>query len=121
MLWRETGPQLVKRTAQAFGHVDALAGNAGICRFHAFLDMPAPVYERTVAVNLNGPFYVTQAVANQMKAQGTGSAIVATSSISALVGGGMQTHYTSTNIAGVHSLMQSCAIALGLMASAAIR
>ena len=47
-----------------------------------------------------------------MKAQGTGGAIVATSSISALVGGGMQTHYTPTK-AGVHSLMQSCAIALG--------
>jgi L-rhamnose 1-dehydrogenase len=34
------------------------------------------------------------------------------SSISALVGGGMQTHYTPTK-AGVHSLMQSCAIVLG--------
>ena len=40
------------------------------------------------------------------------SAIIAVSSISALVGGGMQTHYTPTK-AGVHSLMQSCAIALG--------
>jgi L-rhamnose 1-dehydrogenase len=74
--------------------------------------MPASVYESTVAVNLNGAFYVTQAAANQMKTQGTGGAIVATSSISALVGGGMQTHYTPTK-AGVHSLMQSCAIALG--------
>ena len=63
-------------------------------------------------MNLNGAFYVTQAVAKQMKEQGTGGAIVATSSISALVGGGMQTHYTPTK-AGVHSLMQSCAIALG--------
>jgi L-rhamnose 1-dehydrogenase len=55
---------------------------------------------------------VTQAVARQMKRQGRGGAIVATSSISALVGGGMQAHYTPTK-AGVHSLMQSCAIALG--------
>jgi L-rhamnose 1-dehydrogenase len=47
-----------------------------------------------------------------MKAQGSGGAIIATSSISALVGGGMQVHYTPTK-AGVHSLMQSCAIALG--------
>jgi L-rhamnose 1-dehydrogenase len=47
-----------------------------------------------------------------MQAQGDGGAIIATSSISALVGGGMQTHYTPTK-AGVHSLMQSCAIALG--------
>jgi L-rhamnose 1-dehydrogenase len=74
--------------------------------------MPASVYEATIGVNLNGAFYVTQAVANQMKLQGTGGSIVATSSISALVGGGMQTHYTPTK-AGVHSLMQSCAIALG--------
>src|SRR6185312_2986092 len=59
-----------------------------------------------------GAFYVTQAVARQMKQQGTGGAVVATSSISALVGGGMQTHYTPTK-AGVHSLMQSYAIALG--------
>jgi L-rhamnose 1-dehydrogenase len=107
-----TGVELVKRTVDAFGRVDVLASNAGICPFHAFLDMPASVYETTVAVNLNGAFYVTQAVANQMKAQRTGGSIVATSSISALVGGGMQTHYTPTK-AGVHSLMQSCAIALG--------
>ncbi len=55
---------------------------------------------------------MTQAAANQMKAQSTGGTIIATSSISALVGGGMQTHYTPTK-AGVHSLMQSYAIALG--------
>ncbi|WP_031364960.1 SDR family NAD(P)-dependent oxidoreductase [Caballeronia sordidicola] len=109
---RETGLELVKQAVDAFGHVDVLASNAGICPFHSFLDMPASVYEATVGVNLNGAFYVTQAVANQMKLQGTGGAIVATSSISALVGGGMQTHYTPTK-AGVHSLMQSCAIALG--------
>ena len=44
--------------------------------------------------------------------QGHGGAIVAVSSISALVGGEFQTHYTPTK-AGVHSLMQSAAIALG--------
>jgi L-rhamnose 1-dehydrogenase len=109
---RETGPALVKAAVDAFGRVDVLASNAGICPFHAFLDMPPEVFETTMAVNLHGAFYVTQAAANQMKAQGTGGAIVATSSISALVGGGMQTHYTPTK-AGVHSLMQSCAIALG--------
>jgi L-rhamnose 1-dehydrogenase len=47
-----------------------------------------------------------------MQQQGEGGAIIAVSSISALVGGGMQTHYTPTK-AGLLSLMQSCAIALG--------
>ena len=94
------------------GGIDILASNAGICPFHAFLDMPPGLLQQVVDVNLNGAFYIAQAAANRMKDQGTGGAIIATSSISALVGGAMQTHYTPTK-AGVHSLMQSAAIALG--------
>jgi L-rhamnose 1-dehydrogenase len=47
-----------------------------------------------------------------MVGQGHGGSIIAVSSISALVGGAGQTHYTPTK-AGVLSLMQSCACALG--------
>lgn len=107
-----TGQKLVDAAVDAFGGLDVLSSNAGICPFHTFLDMPSDIMDRTVDVNLKGAFHVTQAVARCMKAQGRGGAIVATSSISALVGGGLQTHYTPTK-AGVHSLMQSCAIALG--------
>jgi L-rhamnose 1-dehydrogenase len=107
-----TGTALVAETVRAFGKVDVLASNAGICPFHAFLDLPPDMLRRTLDVNLAGAFYVVQAVARQMQTQGHGGAIIATSSISALVGGGMQTHYTPTK-AGLHSLMQSCAIALG--------
>jgi L-rhamnose 1-dehydrogenase len=107
-----TGQKLVDAAVAAFGKVDVLASNAGVCPFHPFLEIPRDLFERTMQVNLHGAFYVTQAVAQQMKHQGHGGAIVATSSISALVGGGMQAHYTPTK-AGVHSLMQSCAIALG--------
>jgi L-rhamnose 1-dehydrogenase len=103
---------LVQAAVDAFGGVDVLASNAGICPFHSFLDMPPALLQQVVDVNLNGAFYVVQASANRMKDQGRGGAIVATSSISALVGGAMQTHYTPTK-AGVHSLMQSVAIALG--------
>jgi L-rhamnose 1-dehydrogenase len=107
-----TGQQLVEAALQAFGKINVLVANAGVCPFHAFLDVPADVLRHTMEVNLHGAFYVTQAVARQMRHQGHGGAIVAVSSISALVGGGMQAHYTPTK-AGVHSLMQSCAIALG--------
>jgi L-rhamnose 1-dehydrogenase len=107
-----TAQRIVDAAVQNFGRIDVLASNAGICPFHAFLDVPADVFERTMAVNLHGAFYVTQAAARQMVKQGNGGAIVATSSISALVGGGQQAHYTPTK-AGVHSLMQSTAIALG--------
>lgn len=47
-----------------------------------------------------------------MVAQGYGGSIIGISSISALVGGSQQTHYTPTK-AGILSLMQSCACALG--------
>jgi L-rhamnose 1-dehydrogenase len=96
----------------ALGGVDIFISNAGICPFHSFLDMPAETFERTLKVNLHGAYYMVQAAANAMVAQGRGGAIVAVSSISALVGGEYQTHYTPTK-AGVHSLMQSAAIALG--------
>lgn len=104
--------RFVAAGVERLGGVDVFVSNAGICPFHSFLDLPREVFERTQAVNLHGAFYMVQAAANRMRDQGRGGAIVAVSSISALVGGGMQTHYTPTK-AGVLSLMQSCAIALG--------
>ncbi len=108
----QTAQLLVQAAVENFGGVDVLVSNAGICPFHGFLDMPLETFQRTMEVNLHGAFYVTQAAANRMKEQGRGGAIIAISSISALVGGEYQTHYTPTK-AGVHSLMQSTAIALG--------
>lgn len=108
----ESAAAFVTAAVQALGRVDVFVSNAGICPFHAFLDMPVETLRRTMEVNLHGAYYMVQAAANQMVRQGDGGAIVAISSISALVGGEMQTHYTPTK-AGVHSLMQSCAVALG--------
>ncbi|HEX7856297.1 MAG TPA: SDR family NAD(P)-dependent oxidoreductase [Sphingobium sp.] len=107
-----TATDFVARATAALGRVDVFVNNAGICPFHAFLDMPVETFERTMRVNLHGAYFMVQAAANQMVRQGGGGAIVAVSSISALVGGEYQTHYTPTK-AGVHSLMQSTAIALG--------
>ena len=108
----ESAERFVTAASAALGGIDVFVSNAGICPFHAFLDTPLEVFERTMAVNLHGAYYMTQAAARRMKHQCTGGALIAISSISALVGGGMQAHYTPTK-AGVHSLMQSCAIALG--------
>ncbi len=104
--------EFVAKAAEAFGKVDVMVSNAGICPFHAFLDMPVETVERTMHVNLLGGYFMCQAAARRMVEQGHGGAIVAVSSISALVGGEYQTHYTPTK-AGLHSLMQSAAIALG--------
>jgi len=108
----ESAPAFVQEAVRAFGRIDVFVSNAGICPFHAFLDMPRETLERTMRINLHGAYFMVQAAANQLVVQGHGGAIVAVSSISALVGGEYQTHYTPTK-AGVLSLMQSTAIALG--------
>jgi L-rhamnose 1-dehydrogenase len=107
-----TAKALVDAAVEAFGGVDVCVANAGICDFHAFLDLPPELLRRTVGVNFEGTFFVAQAAANRMKEQGRGGAIIAISSISKLVGGEFQSHYTPTK-AAQHALMQSAAIALG--------
>ncbi|KAI0967279.1 3-oxoacyl-reductase [Xylaria arbuscula] len=109
-----TGAALVARAAELYGgRLDICVSNAGVCQFAEFLTLEPDLFTRTVRTNLDGAFYVVQAAARHMAAQKpAGGSIVGISSISALVGGGLQTHYTPTK-AGVLSLMQSCAVALG--------
>lgn len=95
------------------GRLDICVSNAGVCEFAEFLTLPPSLFSQTVRTNLDGAFYAVQAAARQMAAQSPpGGSIIGVSSISALVGGGLQTHYTPTK-AGVLSLMQSTAVALG--------
>jgi L-rhamnose 1-dehydrogenase len=108
----DSAPAFIAAAVAALGKVDVFVSNAGICPFHAFLDMPRETFERTMAVNLHGAYFMIQAAANQMMKQGHGGAIIGVSSISAYVGGEYQTHYTPTK-AGVLSMMNSVAIALG--------
>ncbi|KAI1079814.1 3-oxoacyl-reductase [Whalleya microplaca] len=110
-----TGAALVAHAVALFGgRLDICVSNAGICQFADFLTLSPDLLARTVDTNLSGAFYVVQAAARQMAlAQSpAGGSIIGVSSISALVGGGGQTHYTPTK-AGVLSLMQSTAVALG--------
>lgn len=112
----ETGAQLVSLAVgkSSSGRLDICVSNAGICTFADFLTLSPDLLSNTVRTNLDGAFYITQAAARQMALGQSppGGSIIGVSSISALVGGGGQTHYTPTK-AGVLSLMQSTAVALG--------
>ncbi|KXL48314.1 hypothetical protein M433DRAFT_75312 [Acidomyces richmondensis BFW] len=109
----ETGQELVKRAVEEFGKLDVFVSNAGVCQFADFLTMSPDLVNFTISTNLNGAFFAIQAAAQQMaKQEPPGGSIIGISSISALVGGAGQTHYTPTK-AGVLSLMQSTACALG--------
>ncbi|RMZ76017.1 hypothetical protein DV738_g5141, partial [Chaetothyriales sp. CBS 135597] len=110
----ETGPAFVQQTVAAFGRLDTFVSNAGICKFEEFLEISPQSLQRHVDTNLSGGFYAVQAAARQMAQQQKpqGGSIIGISSISALVGGAQQCHYTPTK-AGILSLMQSTAAALG--------
>ncbi|PWY77218.1 short-chain dehydrogenase [Aspergillus sclerotioniger CBS 115572] len=110
----ETGRDFVAKAVETFGRLDVFVSNAGVCKFEEFLEVDPPLLGHTVNTNLSGAFWATQAAARQMALvqYPSGGSIIGISSISALVGGGQQTHYTPTK-AGVLSLMQSCAVALG--------
>ncbi|KAI5359101.1 Putative short-chain dehydrogenase/reductase SDR, NAD(P)-binding domain superfamily [Septoria linicola] len=109
----ETGQELVKETVEKFGRLDIFVSNAGVCQFADFLTMSPDLVNHTISTNLNGAFFAVQAAAQQMARQEpSGGSIIGVSSISALVGGAGQTHYTPTK-AGILSLMQSTACALG--------
>ncbi|KAJ9662909.1 L-rhamnose-1-dehydrogenase [Neophaeococcomyces mojaviensis] len=107
----ETATQLVEKCIEKFGRLDTFVSNAGICKFEEFLEISPESWSQHRDTNLSGAFYAVQAAARQMSKHGGGS-IIGVSSISALVGGALQCHYTPTK-AGVLSLMQSCATALG--------
>lgn len=109
----ETGPSLVSQTVSHFGRLDIFVSNAGICQFSEFLSITPDLWSQTLNTNLSGAFFAIQAAARAMSTQDPpGGSIIAVSSISALVGGSMQGHYTPTK-AGLLSLMQSGACALG--------
>jgi len=78
------------------------------------MDSITPIlWSQTLNTNLTGAFNTVQAAATQLSIQSPpGGSIIGISSISALVGGAQQVHYTPTK-AGVLSLIQSCACALG--------
>lgn len=109
----EAGTKLVTKTVEKWGRLDVFVSNAGVCEFADFLTMAPDLVNFTISTNLNGAFFAVQAAARQMSSQSPpGGSIIGVSSISALVGGAGQTHYTPTK-AGITSLMQSTACALG--------
>jgi L-rhamnose 1-dehydrogenase len=71
------------------------------------------LWNATLTTNLTGAYNTIHAAATQLSKQSPpGGSIIGISSISALVGGAQQAHYTPTK-AGITSLIQSTACALG--------
>lgn len=77
--------RLVREAQDAFGRVDLLVNNAAIAPRKSIEEMADADFDRVLAVNLAGPFYLSRRVVPGMKARGFGR-IVNVSSISATLG-----------------------------------
>jgi NAD(P)-dependent dehydrogenase (short-subunit alcohol dehydrogenase family) len=92
------------------GGVDVLINNAGISIRHNFLDITPEEWDKVIAVNLTGVFYVAQTAARHMMERGSGI-ILQTASTNGIVGQPYYVDYNATK-AGVIELTKSMALEL---------
>ncbi|TWU47292.1 3-oxoacyl-[acyl-carrier-protein] reductase FabG [Rubripirellula tenax] len=96
-----------------FGRLDALVNNAAMTNFvpHEQLDaLTEPMWDRMLAVNLKGPFFVTRAAADLLRA-GDGGSVVNVSSVAAFTGQGSSIGYCASK-AGLNTMTKSLARAM---------
>jgi 3-oxoacyl-[acyl-carrier protein] reductase len=74
----EDARSMVQQAVDAFGGVDVLVNNAATTSFVAFPDLEGlkeEDWDRILAVNLKGPFFVTRAATPHLKASGEGAIV----------------------------------------------
>jgi 3-oxoacyl-[acyl-carrier protein] reductase len=72
---------LVIRAVAEFGRLNFAIANAGLTLWDDFFDFKPEDFNRILAVNLGGSFFLAQAAARQMRQQGTGGRLVFLSSV----------------------------------------
>jgi glucose 1-dehydrogenase len=72
--------QMVAKAAESFGKVDMVIANAGITLFGSFLEFSADSFQKVTNLNLQGSFFLSQAFAKQVIAQGSPGNILLMSS-----------------------------------------
>ena len=95
---------------RVMGGVDVLVNNAGISIRHNFLDITSEEWDKVIAVNLTGVFYMAQTAARHMWERGSG-VILQTASTNGIMGYPYYADYNATK-AGVIELTRSMALEL---------
>jgi NAD(P)-dependent dehydrogenase (short-subunit alcohol dehydrogenase family) len=98
------------QAVRAMGAVDVLINNAGISIRHNFLDITPEEWDKVIAVNLTGVFYVAQTAARHMYERGAG-VILQTASTNGIMGYPYYADYNATK-AGVIELTKTMALEL---------
>ena len=103
--------RMVEHARQAAGPFGGLVNCAGIYPVTPLLDLSAEEWDRVLAVNLRGPFLVTQAVARRMIVDGVFGSVVNVSSTSSRLARPGIAHYGASK-AGLNQLTAVAAVEL---------
>jgi 3-oxoacyl-[acyl-carrier protein] reductase len=102
--------QMAAKVKQTFGRLDALVNNAATTSFveHGKLEeLTEAMWDRMLAVNLKGAFFVTRAVADLLRGDGGGS-VTNVSSVAGITGSGSSIAYCASK-AGLNTMTKSLA------------
>ena len=101
----------VKIAIDRLGHIDCLINNAAVSSFSLFTDLTLDDWNRTLAVNLTGPFLYSRAVIPYMVSRKQGR-IINISSMWGMVGSSCEVHYSASK-AGLIGMTKALAKELG--------
>ena len=99
------------QAVEAFGSIDVLVNNAGICYEASLLETPQSVWDELMATNLTGVFLMSREVARIMIEIGNGGVIINTSSINSSLVEPLYVPYSATK-AAVDAITEGLAVEL---------
>ncbi len=103
---------LIDTVYDSFGRVDVLVNNAGLSPLYPSLpDVGEALFDKTIGVNLKGPFRLTSVIGTRMAA-GAGGSVINISSVEALTPMPIALPYAAAK-AGLNTLTEGFARAFG--------
>ena len=99
LLKQECIPGIIEKALTEFGQIDILVNNAGIIRREDAIEFSERNWDDVMNVNTKTVFFMSQAVAKQFKAQGTGGKIINIASMLSFQGGIRVPSYTASKSA----------------------
>jgi len=100
---------LIKQTIKQFKKIDILVNNAGVYILENISDLPEETWDKTMDINLKGPFLCSQAALKHMK---KGASIINISSIAGIEGSAGGTAYCASK-GGIRLFTKALAAEVG--------